>query len=346
MMNCLKTSTKLAVLAFVVSGLSVHGNAAPGAVAGAKVDSKGGAQAASDKKVADGKVAGAAVVKAAVAKPAAAKPAVMPVAAIAPVVAPVAAVVPEVKKEEPKISVKITGQITPEVAFVSAVKPELKDDNRQGYQLGVNNVFVNFIPSVKTDAGIKFSGVARLDMSRMANVATAAGVTQDKTSRDLTAQNSNASFPIFTRLYGQVEGGFGKLQFGNLFGSQATSLKGGFGIFYGGYEGLDRTYNPIVNGMFEVPKGGYTTASGGGSTTYFTPVADPLRANKIIYSTPSFAGFQLTGVFTPRLDETGSTFNYHQTNMNGVIGNSANRVQNSWFVVPTFTKNLAMLKLI
>lgn len=341
-MNCLKTSTKLAVLAFVVSGLSAHGNGAPAAVAAkpavaaAKVDSKGGAQVAADKKVADGKVAGAAVVKAAVAKPAAAKPAVMPAVAVVPAVMPVAAVVPEVKKEEPKISVKISGQITPEVAFVSALKPENKDDNRQGYQLGVNNVFFNVNPSVKTDAGITFSGVLRLDASRMEGLTT--GVANIDPAKSATAENKLKPYPIFTRLYGQAEGSFGKIQFGNLFGSQATSLKGGFDIFYGGYEGLDRTYNPIFNGMFEAPKGGYLTAASGGSTTYFAPSADPLRAHKLIYSTPSFAGFQLTGVFTPRHDEAGSTFNYEQKNMNGVIGNTANRVQNSWFVVPTFKK--------
>ncbi len=328
MINCLKTSTKLAVLAFVVSGLAAQASSAPAAVS-AKVDSKGGAQAAADKKVADSKVVTAAVVKSAAKPVAMVKPAVMP----APVVAPVVAVVPEVKKEEPKMSVKISGQITPEVAFISSLKPEVKDDNRQGYQLGVNNVFVNVNPSVKTDAGITFSGVVRLDMSRMANLTT--GVSQDDTTKDVKAQNSLGSYPIFSRLYGQAEGAFGKLLFGNMFSAQATFLRGGFDIFYGGYEGLDRTFNPVFNKMFQTPVGAYTAASGGASTTYFMPFADPMRATKLVYSTPSFAGFQLTGVFTPRHDETGNTFNYDSKNMNG---NPLGRVQNSWFVVPTFKK--------
>jgi predicted porin len=63
-------------------------------------------------------------------------------------------------------------------------------------------------------------------------------------------------------------------------------------------------------------------------------MVDPTRENKIVYESPSFGGFKLSGAFTPRLDEVGSSFVYSAISATP----AGPRVQNSWFIVPSFNR--------
>ncbi len=158
--------------------------------------------------------------------------------------------------------------------------------------------------------------------------------------------NTPSPFAKFTRLYAQIDSDYGRIQLGNLYGPQVMQIEGVWSVFYGGYESLDRIYNPynFLSQLSLLPKGVYTSISG--SMNYFNSVGgvstDPARSNKIVYESPSFGGFKLSAMFSPRVDEVGSTFSY--TN-NAIATPSASRVQNSWFIVPSFKRKLGNVEL-
>lgn len=350
-----QTTTKLAVLAFVIAGLPVSAQVsaqktqtapvaaqkaqtAPVAakVEAPKVDSKGGAQAAADKQKIAQKTVVAPAVKLAAVKPEV-KPVAMPMAM--PAAMPVAVPVVEKKADEPKMTLAITGQFTPEIAVISGKRYEADKDKLQGYNFGWNNAFVQFRGSAKSEYGVTFSAVMRLDASAMAT-RLVTGLNTDPTTSKVTPVLAPQPLPIFNRLFGMIEHeNLGTITFGNTWGPQYTQQEGGFEILTipGGLEGFDRPNNPY-NNLARIP-GSYGSVSG--SASLFA-VADPIRNTKLVYASPSLGGLKLSGAFAPRLDETGSTFAY----TNDTIGNpNAARYQNSWMIVPSFKRSFGDFKI-
>ena len=313
-----KSPIKLALLAFIFSGA---GAKAQGLTPMDPSKSQAGSQTAADHKVA------AAKKMAATGKKAITKPTGMqahhpnnnkhhmhhhlPAAAPMPL------------KHEEKMSLSISGEITPEAAFISGITPAVTPDNRQGYQFMVNNVFVNFDPKVKTDSSFVFSGRLRLEADVMTDLYN--GTTTTPTA-----------LVKISRLYAKIESDYGQIQFGNYWGPQLQQMKGIWDVFDFGYESLDRIDSPIaLLGSALTPAGYYSIANGDGNE-FNSPIGivDPLRANKISYESPSFSGFKLSAVLTPRVDQTGNIFPYSSSP--AVTTSKAPRVQNSWFLVPSF----------